>query len=358
MGQKLAAMRVAFKPWRESSSLILVAKTAFAPNATDFNYKLLALKRSSTSAFMPNTYVFPGGNLSSADKSREWLELYAKFGFNSNTFDKLNHKENRTLIFKNESEDVLPKFLSLRIGAIRETFEECGILICRSYKINYKERIARWASFIDGPEIKKWQDKVHDDPQQFLELCHKFEVYPDVWALKEWSNWATPASMTKRFDTVFFLASFLQTPAVHAEKQEVQHLEWGTPKDFIMKNKKEDIMVPPPQYYELSRLNNFKDIDSLSKFANERSECGLERYFPYRINTDNGVYSILPGDDLYPAEIDPTNVDVAFMEKLPESSAQNRILHMSPYSNQILVQNHKPKYNHLVPIELIQSSKL
>lgn len=136
--------------WRESASLILAAKTTFGPFRIygDYNYKLLLLKRSEKSGFMPGAYAFPGGKIDQADSSRNWLNLYESYGFNYDTFDKLNTIENKISIYNNDQTNELPKFLSLRISAIRETFEESGILICRSYKINYKERNARWASYV------------------------------------------------------------------------------------------------------------------------------------------------------------------------------------------------------------------
>ncbi|XP_022915438.1 acyl-coenzyme A diphosphatase NUDT19-like [Onthophagus taurus] len=344
-------MRPSLKPWRDSASIILVAKTAFAPakKQSDFNYKLLSIKRSSRSGFMPGTYVFPGGAICKADVSRDWLKLYEDFGFKYDSFDKLNPKDNRPKLFKDTNDVDLPKFLSLRIGAIRETFEECGILICRSYKINYKERIARWGSFIDLPEIKKWQLKVHDDPEKFIEMCRKFEIYPDVWSLKEWANWVTPPSLPIRFDVAFFLTAFQQTPAAYAEEMEVSHLEWGTPADYLTRNRNEEILLPPPQFYEMCRLKNFLDIDNLLKFSGERAVHGVERYFPSRVDTKDGLYSILPGDDLYPESIDETNDQVPFVDKLPASHVQNRILHRSPYNNAVFTLNFKPKCNHILP---------
>lgn len=222
-------MKTGLKVWREASTIILVAKTAFAPTIKhgDFNYKLLTLKRSSKSGYMPGSYVFPGGILCPADASRDWLNLYESFGFDFNSFDRLNPRGNRPKLYQNQNFGELPKYLSLRITAIRETFEASGILICRSYKINYKERIARWASSIEGPELSKWQRKINGNPGNFIELCRKYEIYPDVWALKEWSNWVTPASLPLKFDTAYFLTAFQQQPSVHAEKHQVQHLEVG-----------------------------------------------------------------------------------------------------------------------------------
>jgi len=346
-------MRANFKSWRESASVILVAKTAFAPHLVshDFNYKLLTLQRSKQAGFMPGTYVFPGGNVAKADSSADWLKLYEKFGFKSDTFDKLNPKENRPQIYTNNEKNEIPKYISLRITAIRETFEESGILICRSFKINYKERLARWASFIGGHEVQKWQEKVHNDPLQFFELCSQYEVYPDVWSLKEWSNWATPPSIPLRFDTVFFLAAFQQMPPTVADKTEVQHLQWATPMEYVTKNKTEEVLLPPPQFYEISRLKNFIDIDDLLRFAADRAHCGSERYFPYRINTETGVFSILPGDDLYPEEVDPTNEAMTYMKNIPETKTQNRIEHVSVYQNRIITKNFTPRCNHVAPLE-------
>ncbi|KRT84556.1 hypothetical protein AMK59_430 [Oryctes borbonicus] len=220
-------MKAGSKIWREASSIILVAKTSFTPpiKPVDINYKLLMLKRSSKSGAMPGSYVFPGGVICQSDTTRDWLKLYESFGFKLDTFDKLNPKENRPKLYQTQSSSELPRYLSLRIAAIRETFEESGILICRSYKINYKERVAKWASSIEEPELLKWQYTVHGNPENFIQLCRKYEVYPDVWALKEWSNWATPATMPSRFDTAFFLAAFQEQPSVHAEETEVEQLE-------------------------------------------------------------------------------------------------------------------------------------
>lgn len=58
-----------------------------------------------------------------------------------------------------------------------------------------------------------------------MNLCKQFEVYPDVWSLKEWANWITPPIFNQRFNTLFFLASFLEKPAVQGEESEVQSLE-------------------------------------------------------------------------------------------------------------------------------------
>jgi hypothetical protein len=55
-------------------------------------------------------------------------------------------------------------------------------------------------------------------------------------------------------------------------------------KDYYSKS---DILLAPPQVFELSRLKNIKDFDELKKFAFERQELGLEQWMPQIILKSN-----------------------------------------------------------------------
>ena len=57
-----------------SSSSSSSAPSAYSDH---FDYRVLMVKRSSKSKFMPNAYVFPGGVVAEADTSGSWLEVRA-----------------------------------------------------------------------------------------------------------------------------------------------------------------------------------------------------------------------------------------------------------------------------------------
>ena len=57
-----------------SSSSSSSAPSAYSDH---FDYRVLMVKRSSKSKFMPNAYVFPGGVVAEADTSGGWLEVRA-----------------------------------------------------------------------------------------------------------------------------------------------------------------------------------------------------------------------------------------------------------------------------------------
>jgi len=116
----------------------------------------------------------------------------------------------------------IPKDLSLRVTAIRETFEESGILLCK--KINRHQIDTRsLASHLEIKSIDKWRELVRKSASNFIELCNQNNCYPDVDALHVWSNWLTPPILKTKFDTKFFLA-LIESP-VHASPDGVETSE-------------------------------------------------------------------------------------------------------------------------------------
>lgn len=141
------------KKWRDAASVILTAKTPFhhTKKSSYFNYKILTLKRSSNSSFMPDVHVFPGGTVEKADSVQDWMHLFESCGINKNKFDVFNKSTNKAPIFENPTTDGISKTISLRISAIRETFEESGILICKKHVADVDNSI--WASYF-GKYVK------------------------------------------------------------------------------------------------------------------------------------------------------------------------------------------------------------
>lgn len=291
------------KPWQESASLILAARHVQKYNSTVspaiHNYKLLWLKRHQKSSFMPGMYVFPGGVVDSADSNLKWREIFAASGVNNDRFTSLISKHTVRPDIYRSGQNELPKEISLRITAIRETFEESGILICK-HKDDHTS--TKWAKHVSIPknELQTWQSKVHNNATEFLTLCEKLDCYPDLWALHEWRNWLTPSTMPKRFNTMFYLACIPFIPYAEYEASEMEDLKWETLENLCSM----DITIPPPQQYEVARFTKYKNLDELLDFAVERNtEEALPLYLPVLIQLKDGIVQIMPGDTMYPEEV-------------------------------------------------------
>lgn len=294
------------KAWQDAASLMLAARHGQtygrAVSPAVHNYKLLCLKRHQKSSFMPGLYVFPGGTVDQADANLKWREHFAAFGLDNDRLASLVPRTaSRPQIFRSGENELLRE-VSLRITAIRETFEECGILICRRDKGGRAR--PGWAEHISLPEGERqaWQSKVHNDATEFLNLCQKLECYPDLWALYEWRNWLTPVMTTyeKRFNTAFYLACMPHVPHAEYEATEMEDLKWDTPEKLSTMG----ITFPPPQQCEIAKLTKLKSIDDLLDTAVKYNKEGAQLYLPVHILMKDGASHVLPGDTMYPEQVD------------------------------------------------------
>ncbi|KAF7991710.1 hypothetical protein HCN44_010511 [Aphidius gifuensis] len=352
------------KPWREAASIILCARSGKKINkklsSTIYDYKLLSLKRHKNSSFMPEHYVFPGGVIEQSDADLKWSSLYSKFGFDSNSFTSLLPKTNtRPYIFNKSRSNELPREISLRITAIRETFEECGILICKKLIKNNNTHLSLWAEHenfdCQSDVMINWQKKVHEDSNEFYRMCDKFQCYPDIWALHEWSNWLTPTIFrNKRFDTAFFMTFMEAQPVAHFDPAEMEDLRWDYPQDLLSQTN--GLQIPPPQYYEIARIGKFESLDNLFDHAVERSHLGCHLNMAVKVNLSDGSVYLLPGDSLYPdevsltdkMEIDKSNMTISEYRYL--AHVKNRMEFYEFQVQRIVSDNFQSNDGHLSPM--------
>ncbi|KIK58202.1 hypothetical protein GYMLUDRAFT_45414 [Collybiopsis luxurians FD-317 M1] len=146
---------------------------------------------------------------------------------------------------------------SLRITAIRETFEESGLLI---------------ASPLSGripPDsvLDEARFAVHGQKKTFQDFLNEYRLKADVDALLPFTAWITPAGPPKRFHTQFFV-TFLPGASAsgftagskqeripkHDGGQEVIRARFIRPLDAIAEFNERKITMMPPQFYILHTL--------------------------------------------------------------------------------------------------------
>lgn len=143
------------------------------------SFQVLMVKRHHQIDFASGALVFPGGKTHAGDTDERWSEHAVGW----DRFD--------------------PVQRTLRIGAIREAFEEAGILIAEH------EDGRQFADACD-PSVRSAVDKGELD---FLSVVKGLGVKLQLDALSVFARWITPAMMPKRFDTWFY--------AIHAPKDQI-----------------------------------------------------------------------------------------------------------------------------------------
>jgi 8-oxo-dGTP pyrophosphatase MutT (NUDIX family) len=129
--------------------------------------------------FSSGALVFPGGSVDAADRDIiARPELYAG------------------------SEGCDADELSFRIAAIRETFEESGILLARSRGSNDLVDAKRAAEIEARHRVALVEGKT-----TFLDVLAESGMVLALNELVPYARWITPEAMPKRYDTWFFLAA-------------------------------------------------------------------------------------------------------------------------------------------------------
>ena len=102
-----------------------------------------------------------------------------------------------------------------------------------------------------------------------------------VSALGRWSRWITPASMTKRFDTYFFVVPVAPDQDCRPDNQETVHGMWIDPSKALVQNSQGVYPLSPPTLVTLYQLLDYKDIDHLIAESHRRP-------WPAPFKTTNG----------------------------------------------------------------------
>jgi len=331
------------KSWREASTL-LVASEVYGNGSKNRSLEYLLLERSAESRFMPGGLCFPGGTISLADSSKRWNDLYqsANLGLDLISAKFMDSGANRPVIYNpeyKEPEEILSREVSFRITAIRETFEESGVLFCKPS--GDPKLLDNFLS--DKNEVNKWQKKISDEPENFVCLCDTLQCVPDLHALVEWSNWLTPPSYEtkkRRFDTMFFMALIPSTrsrPNVYPDGGEMASFLWLSAKKLLKGHADGNHFLLPPQTYEMLRLQDVNSADQMCELLKLRNTHGIERWCPFLFGTkDNCTISTFPGDDLY-----PENPDVHTYQKFVKLDL----------TSEELTNKNAPKHRTVIPAE-------
>ncbi|KAF4440266.1 hypothetical protein F53441_12356 [Fusarium austroafricanum] len=154
---------------------------------------------------------------------------------------------------------------SYRIGAIRETFEETGILLAK------KGNELIHLTVEDRDAARKL---IHGNQVKFLEWLKSVGAEPDLDGLIPFTRWITPATNTKRFTTQMYLYMLPQSRGdmpsemlIPTPDNGVEHTAalFAPPQSFLSRASTNSIILFPPQYYLLSLVAKaFQNLDESS----------------------------------------------------------------------------------------------
>ena len=149
----------------------------------------------------PDLHVFPGGKVDNQDLLEEVVNGCSE------------QDANRLL-------GVVGGGLRYWVAAIRECFEECGVLLAR--------RSGQFVELADKQEFERFESyrqALIDGEMSMADLCSREDLVLAADCLRYFSHWLTPDSVPRRFDTRFFIARMpdKQATAAHAWETAGEH---------------------------------------------------------------------------------------------------------------------------------------
>jgi len=145
--------------------------------------------------------------------------------------------------------------LSFRIGALRETFEESGILLARP--CGSKELVdAGQAGRIEAAH----RAALAEGKIAFADILKQTSMVLALDQLVPYAHWVTPEGMSKRFDTWFFLAAAPPDQLGAHDGKESTDSIWLSPREAVAGGESGRFKLPFPTTRNLIKLDKQPNV--------------------------------------------------------------------------------------------------
>src|SRR5690349_3173642 len=184
--------------------------------------EVLMTRRSITASFAPGAYVFPGGVIDAADAA--------------------SHSQAR----RRPTQD--DRLLTQAIAAIRESFEELGLLLARRADGRY----------VDSTNIAALDRK---SPLAVQCAAHGLTLAADEVFLL--THWITDRDLPRRFDVAFLVARMPEGQHPAADEAEQFEPVWVRPADALERHRAGQFLMLFPTIRTLERLATYARVDNV-----------------------------------------------------------------------------------------------
>ena len=188
-------------------------------------------------AFAAGFFVFPGGSVDARDEEfadEAWVGPPPSAWARTLTCDE-------------------PRARSLVCAAVRETFEESGVLLAGSSADNV-------VADTSGEDWEADRLALLDRSLSLVELLRRRGLVLRADLLRAWSHWITPAVEPKRFDTRFFVAAMPAGQRTRDVGGEADRVAWLRASEALAANARGELSMLPPTLAALTDLAPYDTV--------------------------------------------------------------------------------------------------
>lgn len=206
------------------------------------------VRRPTTTSFAADAFVFPGGKVEPGDRvmpPATWTGLDV----------------GSVAAAMKVSTDLA---LGFHIAAVRETFEEVGVLLAQPKQGTSND--GGWHT--EAAHIRRALQTGTDNWDQLL---LEAQLRLDLTSLRWWSWWITPASLPLRYNTLFFVARYPSAQKLSEESREVEEAVWVSPRSALERASDGSWYLMRPTFTTLEELRDQRSVNAILDSAD--NEC-------------------------------------------------------------------------------------
>jgi 8-oxo-dGTP pyrophosphatase MutT (NUDIX family) len=222
--------------------------------------ELYLTRRSASSAFAPDAFVFPGGTVETQDASEAAAQRTV--GLEPARLDAEFRATIPPALASSEGAIDRAAAATLLAAAVRELFEEAGILLaCDAAGRPIAASSAQWE------RVSEQRSSVRRGERSFADLLRGQDWFADARALTLFSHWITPPGEPRRYNTHFFFAAAPPDQAARADAHETHDGIWIAPARALELHRAGGMHLVYPTIKHLERLSAFDSVAAAQSYA-------------------------------------------------------------------------------------------
>ena len=251
---------------KDASTVILIRDAA--ADAAAPGIEVFLLRRVKGMAFAGGMTVFPGGGVdpSDADAEVDWAGPAVDWWAARFSTDAARAK-------------------ALVCAAVRETFEECGVLLAGPSADTVVADTSRYAQ--SRTQLEKRE-------LSFSDFLKRENLVLRADLLRPWANWITPVGEGRRYDTRFFVAAAPHGQIADGATSEAEEVRWQSPAAALAHWQGGGSILLPPTWSQLTALSAFGSVAEVLA-----AEPEIPVILPTLITDEEQLRVEFPGQDGY-----------------------------------------------------------
>lgn len=213
------------------------ASTVMLVRDGDAGVEVFLLRRVAGMAFAGGMTVFPGGGVDPSDGVADvrWAGPPVSWWAERFGVDEVRAK-------------------ALVCAAVRETFEECGVLLAGPTDDTI---------VTDTVGYRQARRQLESRELSFADFLAEEDLVLRADLLRPWANWITPVQEGRRYDTRFFVALLPEGQQADGETSEAAEVAWRTPAAAVDDWRARRSVLLPPTWRQLTTLGQYADVGAI-----------------------------------------------------------------------------------------------